>query len=128
MTKSCPHFFILKRDLIKCYNLIECVSKWLIRKVIKVNKERKNIGLAILLIFSSLLVCLDRIFWQSSPDILINDKVNIQQSLMQIYHASTLIGIDIFAIGLGFLLQSSEDKSWSSAIKYWIYILFLSVH
>lgn len=89
------------------------------------NKERKNIGLAILLIFSSLLVCLDRIFWQSSPDILINDKVNIQQSLMQIYHASTLIGIDIFAIGLGFLLQSSEDKSWSSAIKYWIYTIFV---
>ena len=27
ITKSCPHFFILKRDLIKCYNLIECVSK-----------------------------------------------------------------------------------------------------
>lgn len=89
------------------------------------NKERKNIGLAILLIFSSLLVCLDRIFWQSSPDILINDKVNIQQSLIQIYHASTLIGIDIFAIGLGFLLQSSEDKSWSSAIKYWIYTIFV---
>ena len=89
------------------------------------NKERKNIGLAILLIFSSLLVCLDRIFWQSSPDILINDKVNIQQSLMQIYHASTLIGIDIFAISLGFLLQGSEDKSWSSAIKYWIYTIFV---
>lgn len=78
-----------------------------------------------LLIFSSLLVCLDRIFWQSSPDILINDKVNIQQSLMQIYHASTLIGIDIFAITLGSLLQGSEDKSWSSAIKYWIYTIFV---
>ncbi|WP_241700017.1 hypothetical protein [Ligilactobacillus salivarius] len=89
------------------------------------NKERKNIGLAMLLIFSSLLVCLDRIFWQSSPDILINDKVNIQQSLMQIYHASTLIGIDIFAITLGSLLQGSEDKSWSSAIKYWIYTIFV---
>ena len=89
------------------------------------NKERKNIGLAILLIFSSLLVCLDRIFWQSSPDILINDKVNIQQSLMQIYHASTLIGIDIFAIGIGFLLQGSENKSWSSAIKYWMYTIFV---
>ena len=89
------------------------------------NKERKNIGLVMLLIFSSLLVCLDRIFWQSSPDILINDKVNIQQSLMQIYHASTLIGIDIFAIALGFLLQGSEDKSWSSAIKYWIYTIFV---
>lgn len=78
-----------------------------------------------LLIFSSLLVCLDQIFWQSSPDILINDKVNIQQSLMQIYHASTLIGIDIFAITLGSLLQGSEDKSWSSAIKYWIYTIFV---
>ncbi|UXI84635.1 hypothetical protein NYZ94_11845 [Ligilactobacillus salivarius] len=89
------------------------------------NKERKNIGLAMLLIFSSLLVCLDRIFWQSSPDILINDKVNIQQSLMQIYHASTLIGIDIFAIGIGFLLQGSENKSWSSAIKYWMYTIFV---
>ena len=47
----------------------------------EVDKERKNIGLAMLLIFSSLLVCLDRIFWQSNPDILINDKVNLQQSL-----------------------------------------------
>lgn len=84
----------------------------------EVDKERKNIGLAMLLIFSSLLVCLDRIFWQSNPDILINDKVNLQQSLLQIYHAATLIGVDIFVITLGFLLQGNEDKSWRSAIKY----------